>query len=71
MRMIADFAGSFATTMFGGALWFSLSRWLEFIPSWTLILLMVALSFVGFLVWVVLDFILFFRSPEPKRQGRD
>ena len=63
---VRDATASFASTMFGGALWYGLSLWLEFVPSWGLAFFMAALSFVAFLVWVALDFILYHREEARK-----
>ena len=66
MKHVRDATASFASTMFGGALWYGLSLWLAFAPSWPLTFLMAALSFVAFLVWAALDIILFRRERAAK-----
>ena len=60
MKHVVKGIGSFANTLFGGALWFG------FAPSWDLVVLMGILSFAGFLVWAALDFILFNREEARK-----
>jgi hypothetical protein len=68
MKYAARIAGSFASTVFGGALWVFMMWATSQEPNLQMAIGLALLSFLSFMVWAISDFIVFRREEAAKRK---